>query len=117
MIPCTEDIFLHIQFIHIIICASQYTHDLTIDHVGHFERGLNHLLFYTGLTAIQIRRFQRCWENSQSSESPNTKVSTNESGIKSIPWRENKFGYIPHPQTKRATFLNEKVEPNFSNSK
>ena len=72
---------------------------------------LFHFLFI-GLTAIQIKRFQRCWKNAQPSRSPivgqNLKL-LKDSGKKSTPWREKKFGYIPHPQTTRAKFLNEKL--------
>ena len=80
---------------------------------------LFHFLFI-GLTTIQKKRFQRCWEIAQSSHSPivgqNLKL-LKDSGEKSIPWREKKFGYIAHPQTTRAKFLNEKVLPQFYDSK
>jgi len=74
---------------------------------------------YVGFTTIQIRRFQRCWKNAQSSQHSDTgSVLTflKHPGENPQPWKEKKFGFLPHPKTERATFLNDKVLPKFFES-
>ena len=78
------------------------------------------LKFLLGLTAIQIRRFERCWKSSkpcqalgqkpsQDNSSRNRESSTEshksinntlkDSTKNAMPWKDKRFGFIPHPKT------------------
>ena len=75
----------------------------------------------------RVQNLVKHWDKSQVNSSRNRESSTEthksinntlkDSAKNAMPWKDKWFGFIPHPKTARATFLNDNVLPQFYDSK